>query len=105
MEKDEYYHEELVKKQTVTDQDILCLRRLMEKIDMTHHEKYEKLVLDHEYELGNNFTANMVLLYMHCFCLFVLKKGSTFFKSELVKSSTVWHIKRMYHAIFFWNTS
>lgn len=52
-EKEEYYQEEIVSSQTKTDRDILELRRLMDKIDMTHHEKYEKLVNEHEEELGN----------------------------------------------------
>lgn len=52
-EKDEYYREELIRQQTATDRDIIELRRLMDKIDMSHHEKYEKLVLEHENELGN----------------------------------------------------
>lgn len=29
------------------------LRRLMDKIDMVHHDKFEKLVQEHEEELGN----------------------------------------------------
>lgn len=28
------------------------LRRLMDKIDMTHHDNYEKLVLQHDEEIG-----------------------------------------------------
>lgn len=55
-EKDEYYREELIRQQTATDRDIIELRRLMDKIDMSHHDKYEKLVLEHDSELGNNFT-------------------------------------------------
>ncbi|XP_049821695.1 protein FAM184A-like isoform X2 [Aethina tumida] len=51
-EKEEYYQEEIVSSQTKTDRDILELRRLMDKIDMTHHEKYEKLVNEHEEELA-----------------------------------------------------
>ncbi|XP_023025586.1 uncharacterized protein isoform X3 [Leptinotarsa decemlineata] len=50
-EKDEYYREELVRQQTATDQDILELRRLMDKIDMSHHDKYEKLVSEHDSEI------------------------------------------------------
>lgn len=52
VEKDEYYREELIRQQTNTDRDIMELRRLMDKIDMSHHNKYEKLMLDHEQELG-----------------------------------------------------
>lgn len=52
--KDEHYHNELVKKQTNTDRDILELRRIMDKIDMTHHERFEKLVQEHEDELGTS---------------------------------------------------
>lgn len=52
-DKDEHYHNELVNKQTKTDREILKLRRLMDKIDMVHHDKFEKLVQAHEEELGN----------------------------------------------------
>ncbi|XP_018561580.1 protein FAM184A isoform X2 [Anoplophora glabripennis] len=51
VEKDEYYREELVSQQTNTDRDIMELRRLMDKIDMSHHNKYEKVITDHESEL------------------------------------------------------
>lgn len=54
-EKDEHYHNELVNTQTKTDRDILELRRLMDKIDMIHHDKFEKLVQQHEEELGNAY--------------------------------------------------
>nr|CAI5848722.1 unnamed protein product [Callosobruchus analis] len=50
-EKDEHYREQLIKQQTDTDRDIIELRRLMDKIDMSHHDKYEKLVLEHDREL------------------------------------------------------
>ncbi|XP_056638100.1 golgin subfamily A member 6-like protein 22 isoform X2 [Diorhabda sublineata] len=50
-EKDKYYKEEIVKQQSITDQDIFELRRLMDKLDMSHHDKYEKLVLQHETEI------------------------------------------------------
>nr|CAH7735947.1 unnamed protein product [Callosobruchus chinensis] len=50
-EKDEHYREQLIKQQTDTDRDIIELRRLMDKIDMSHHDKYEKLVLEHDSEL------------------------------------------------------
>lgn len=29
------------------------LRRLMDKIDMTHHDNFEKLVTSHEEEIGS----------------------------------------------------
>lgn len=35
-----------------TDRDIMELRRLMDKIDMTHHDNFEKLVTNHEEEIG-----------------------------------------------------
>lgn len=54
MEKDEYYREELVSQQTNTDRDIMELRRLMDKIDMSHHNKYEKVIQDHESEIGKS---------------------------------------------------
>lgn len=50
-EKDKFYKEEIVKQQSITDQDIFELRRLMDKLDMSHHDKYEKLVLQHETEI------------------------------------------------------
>uniref|UniRef100_A0AAR5P062 Uncharacterized protein n=3 Tax=Dendroctonus ponderosae TaxID=77166 RepID=A0AAR5P062_DENPD len=50
-EKDDYYHEELITVRSNTDRDIMELRRLMNKIDMTHHDNYEKLALQHEEEL------------------------------------------------------
>ncbi|KAL1505970.1 hypothetical protein ABEB36_005412 [Hypothenemus hampei] len=50
-QKDEYYHEELVRVRSNTDRDIMELRRLMDKIDMTHHDNYEKLVLQHDDEI------------------------------------------------------
>lgn len=40
--------------QTDTDREIMELRRLMDKIDMTHHDKYEKLVQEHDEELCNS---------------------------------------------------
>lgn len=40
------------KTQTKTDLDIMDLRRLMDKIDMDHHNKFERLVQQHEDELG-----------------------------------------------------
>ncbi|KAL3277423.1 hypothetical protein HHI36_012771 [Cryptolaemus montrouzieri] len=52
-EKECYFQDEIERKQTKTDQDILDLRRLMDKIDMTHHERFEKMVLEHERELEN----------------------------------------------------
>ncbi|KAJ8961883.1 hypothetical protein NQ318_021501, partial [Aromia moschata] len=51
VQKDEYYREEIVRQQTTTDRDIMELRRLMDKIDMSHHNKYEKVLLEHETEL------------------------------------------------------
>lgn len=60
IEKDNHYHNELLSKQTKTDRDILELRRTMDKIDMVHHERFEKLVRDHEDELGN------ILIYVKC---------------------------------------
>ncbi|XP_060524226.1 protein FAM184A-like isoform X2 [Cylas formicarius] len=50
-EKDEYYHEELIRVRSNTDRDIMELRRLMDKIDMAHHNNYEKLVEQHDSEL------------------------------------------------------
>ncbi|KAF7285420.1 hypothetical protein GWI33_010669 [Rhynchophorus ferrugineus] len=50
-EKDEYYHDELISVRTKTDRDIMELRRLMDKIDMTHHDNYDKLVEQHEHEI------------------------------------------------------
>lgn len=51
-EKDDYYHKQLDKIQTNTDRDIMELRRVMDKIDMSHHDRFEKLVQQHEDELG-----------------------------------------------------
>lgn len=51
-QKDEYYHEELIRVRSNTDRDIMELRRLMDKIDMTHHDNYEKLALQHDEEIG-----------------------------------------------------
>lgn len=50
-DKDEYYHEQLERKQTDTDRDIMELRRVMDKIDMSHHERFEKMVQQHEGEI------------------------------------------------------
>lgn len=44
----------MVKKQTDTDRDIMELRRVMNKIDMSHHERFEKMVQQYEEEIGNN---------------------------------------------------
>lgn len=43
----------MVKKQTDKDRDIMELRRVMDKIDMSHHERFEKMVQKHEEEIGN----------------------------------------------------
>ena len=51
-EKDEHYHQEMITQQSNTDRDIMELRRLMDKIDMSHHENFEKLVQSHEEEIG-----------------------------------------------------
>lgn len=51
-EKELYYHDELMRKQTDTDRDIMELRRVMDKIDMSHHERFEKMVQQHEEEIG-----------------------------------------------------
>ncbi|KAF5276036.1 hypothetical protein FQA39_LY00832 [Lamprigera yunnana] len=50
-EKDDYYQTQLEKAQTNTDRDIMELRRVMDKIDMCHHERFEKLMQQHEDEL------------------------------------------------------
>ncbi|CAG9823515.1 unnamed protein product [Phaedon cochleariae] len=50
-EKDKHYKEEMVSQQTETDRELMELRRLMDKIDMMHHEKYEKLVSEHDSEI------------------------------------------------------
>lgn len=50
-DKDDNYQKQVEKVQTNTDRDILELRRVMDKIDMTHHEKFEKIVQEHEVEL------------------------------------------------------
>lgn len=42
----------MINLQTKTDLDILELRRIMDKIDMTHHDRFENLVKDHEEEIG-----------------------------------------------------
>lgn len=51
----------MVRQQTDTDRDIMELRRLMDKIDMCHHDKYEKLVLEHDSELGNHFKITALM--------------------------------------------
>ncbi|KAK9752453.1 hypothetical protein QE152_g4185 [Popillia japonica] len=50
-ENDEQHHAEIVTQQGKTDGDIMELRRLMDKIDMTHHDNFEKLVTSHEEEI------------------------------------------------------
>ncbi|KAK5650292.1 hypothetical protein RI129_001321 [Pyrocoelia pectoralis] len=50
-EKDEYYQKQSERIQTNTDRDIVELRRVMDKIDMSHHERFEKLVQQHEEEI------------------------------------------------------
>ena len=50
-EKGDYYQNQIEKIQTTTDRDILELRRVMDKIDLSHHERFEKLVQEHEEEL------------------------------------------------------
>lgn len=42
----------MVNLQTKTDLDVLELRRIMDKIDMTHHDRFENLVKKHEEEIG-----------------------------------------------------
>lgn len=59
-DKDAYYHAELVKKQTDTDRDLMELRRVMDKIDMSHHERFEKMVQQHEEEIGNTQPTNQI---------------------------------------------
>ncbi|XP_044258106.1 protein FAM184A-like isoform X3 [Tribolium madens] len=51
VQKDEFYRQEMIRTQTNTDRDIMELRRLMDKIDMSHHDRFEKLVQEHEVEL------------------------------------------------------
>ncbi|XP_015839059.2 protein FAM184A isoform X1 [Tribolium castaneum] len=51
VQKDEFYRQEMIRTQTNTDRDIMELRRLMDKIDMSHHDRFEKLVQEHEAEL------------------------------------------------------
>lgn len=51
-DKDAYYHAELVRKQSDTDRGMMELRRVMDKIDMSHHERFEKMVHQHEQEIG-----------------------------------------------------
>lgn len=43
-----------MRSQTNTDRDILELRRLMDKIDMSHHDRFEKLMQEQEIELGKS---------------------------------------------------
>ncbi|XP_017785670.1 PREDICTED: nucleoprotein TPR isoform X2 [Nicrophorus vespilloides] len=50
-EKERTYHDDMVTQQTVTDRDILELRRIMDKIDDAHHERFEKLMMDNEKEI------------------------------------------------------
>uniref|UniRef100_A0A1Y1KHN1 Protein FAM184A/B N-terminal domain-containing protein n=1 Tax=Photinus pyralis TaxID=7054 RepID=A0A1Y1KHN1_PHOPY len=50
-EKDEYYKKQIERIQSNTDRDIMELRRVMDKIDMSHHERFEKLVQQHEEEI------------------------------------------------------
>lgn len=45
----------MLRTQTNTDREILELRRLMDKIDMCHHNRYEKIVQEHDNELGKQF--------------------------------------------------
>ncbi|XP_063909487.1 protein FAM184A isoform X2 [Zophobas morio] len=51
VQKDEYYRGEMIRAQTNTDREIMELRRLMDKIDMCHHNRFEKVVQEHEAEL------------------------------------------------------
>jgi hypothetical protein len=58
VQKDDYYRAEMIRTQTNTDRDIMELRRLMDKIDMCHHTRFEKLVQEHETELGKHKLCN-----------------------------------------------
>lgn len=51
-EKEASFHHEMMKTQTNTDREFMELRRLMNKIDMMHHDKFEKLVQEHDEEIG-----------------------------------------------------
>lgn len=51
-EKEKHYQREIIGLQTKTDLDILELRRIMDKIDMSHHDRFENLVKQHEDEIG-----------------------------------------------------
>lgn len=53
-DKDRHYQREMCKVQSKTDLDILELRRIMDKIDMSHHDRFENLVKEHEKEIGEN---------------------------------------------------
>lgn len=57
-EKDLQYQDEMVKKQTDKDRDMMELRRIMDKIDMSHHERFEKMVQKHEEEIGEQSELN-----------------------------------------------
>ncbi|XP_022908514.2 protein FAM184A isoform X1 [Onthophagus taurus] len=45
------YRSEMEQQQSKTDRDIMELRRVMDKIDMVHHNNFEKMVQVHEDEL------------------------------------------------------
>lgn len=62
-EKEKNYQKEMVNLQTKTDLDVLELRRIMDKIDMTHHDRFENLVKQHEEEIGEaSIIYNVVTL-------------------------------------------
>ncbi|XP_022908515.2 protein FAM184A isoform X2 [Onthophagus taurus] len=53
------YRSEMEQQQSKTDRDIMELRRVMDKIDMVHHNNFEKMVQVHEDELDTQW-ANLI---------------------------------------------
>lgn len=90
-EKDDYYHEELVTVRSNTDRDIMELRRLMNKIDMTHHDNYEKLALQHEEELGKE-DQKMCYVQSSYFCQ-ITEKLNAEHEQELKDIENHWRSK------------
>lgn len=52
VKKENKFQKEIERLQTNTDRDIMELRRELDKTDMSYHERVEKMLADHEAELG-----------------------------------------------------
>lgn len=64
-DKDEYYQKEFERIQGKADQDIIDLRRSLDKTDMTYNDQIEKLTENHEREVGKlKFLGNQPSVWM-----------------------------------------